>query len=110
MDYLINQCIFPIMDGIDDVGQGFLADGYFITAAHVVKQHPNCFINTGGNIIKLSEIPLVLIGEGDIDRDAGQVDVAIYRYSYASTLLAGAQEGIFSHYLFAYFTSDETAE
>lgn len=29
MNYLINQCIYPIMDGIDDVGQGFLADGYF---------------------------------------------------------------------------------
>ena len=86
MDYLINQCIFPIMDGIDDVGQGFLADGYFITAAHVVKHHPNCFIDIGSNIIKLSEIPLVLIGEGDVDRDAGQVDVAIYRYGYASPL------------------------
>ena len=32
MNYLINQCIYPIMDGIDDVGQGFFADGYFITA------------------------------------------------------------------------------
>lgn len=86
MNYLINQCIYPIMDGIDDVGQGFFADGYFITAAHVVKQHPNCFIDIEGNIIKLSEMPIVLQGEGDVNKDVAQVDVAIYRYSYASPL------------------------
>ncbi len=86
MDYLINKCIYPIMDGIDDVGQFFFADGYFITAAHVVKQHPNCFINIEGTIIKLSDIPLVVQGEGDVDKDPDQVDVAIYKYSVASPL------------------------
>jgi len=35
MKYLIEDYIHPIMDGSDCVGQGFEADGYFVTAAHV---------------------------------------------------------------------------
>ena len=44
MNYLINQCIYPIMDGIDDVGQGFFADGYFITAVQGHKGLSRCVL------------------------------------------------------------------
>lgn len=86
MDYLIDQCIVLIMDGIDDVGQGFFADGYFITAAHVVKQFPECYIDIEGNKLKLSELPLVLKGDIDVRKDEHKVDVSIYRYDRASPL------------------------
>ena len=39
----LKEYIFPIFSGGTIVGQGFLADGYFITAAHVVKDFPSSF-------------------------------------------------------------------
>lgn len=37
----LKEHIFPTFSGGTIVGQGFLADGYFITAAHVVKDFPS---------------------------------------------------------------------
>ncbi len=45
MNYLINQCIYPIMDEIDDVGQGFFADEYFITAVQGHKGLSRCVLD-----------------------------------------------------------------
>lgn len=67
------------MDENDNVGQGFFADGLFITAAHVVKDSPRCYIKIDGEIIRLSEIDPLLIGEGDVDSDPYQIDAAIYK-------------------------------
>ena len=39
----LSQYIFPIYSGGTIVGQGFVADRYFITVAHVVKDFPDCF-------------------------------------------------------------------
>ena len=49
----INQCIFPIYNGTTIVGQGFVADGFFITVAHILKDYPSCYINLNGNKIEL---------------------------------------------------------
>ena len=49
----INQCIFPIYNGTTIVGQGFVADGFFITVAHILKNYPSCYINLNGNKIEL---------------------------------------------------------
>ena len=80
MHYLIEQNILPIMDGIDSVGQGFFADGYFITAAHVVKDFPNCYIKLAGNEIRLIRETPILQGERDIWNDETQHDVVMYRF------------------------------
>ena len=37
----LKQYIFPIYSGGTIVGQAFVADGYLITAAHVVKDYPS---------------------------------------------------------------------
>lgn len=87
MKPLISQCIYPIMDGNDNVGQGFFADGLFITAAHVVKDSPKCYIKIGEKRIRLSEIDPILIGEGDVDSDPYQIDAAVYKLDAPINLL-----------------------
>ena len=49
MKYLVEPYIYPIIDDNICVGQGFVADGYFITAAHVIKEYPECYVMSGGN-------------------------------------------------------------
>lgn len=75
MNYLINQCIFPIMVGDIAVGQGFVADGYFITAAHVIKDNPSCFVQIGNKSIELVEEKWLFEGERDVWYDETQHDV-----------------------------------
>ena len=48
-DMELSQYIFPIYSGGTIVGQGFVADGYFVTAAHVVKDFTGCFAVFNGN-------------------------------------------------------------
>jgi len=60
------------------IGQGFVADGYFITAAHVLKDYPLCYIELNGESRELSkEIPFNSI-EGDIYHDEKMMDVVLY--------------------------------
>lgn len=87
MKPLISQCIYSIMVENDNVGQGFFADGLFITAAHVVKDFPKCYIKVGGKRIKLSEIDPILIGEGDVDSNPYQIDAAVYKLDAPINLL-----------------------
>ena len=39
----LKHCIYPIYSGGTIICQGFVADGFFITAAHVVKDFPSCY-------------------------------------------------------------------
>ena len=77
----MEQFIFPIYCRGELVGQGFIADGYFITAAHVVKGFPGCFTRIKGKEFVLSESApeLKLIGHGDINRDPNMIDIAVFR-------------------------------
>lgn len=74
------QCIFPIYSGGTIVGQGFVADGYFITAAHVVKDFPDCFAVLIGKRFELSKEEPAFIGEGDINDDPQMMDVVLYPF------------------------------
>lgn len=87
MNYLIESCIFPIIDGQDCVGQGFVADDFFITAAHVVKNYPNCFVEINGSRVKLCDVTPIYIGKGDIDKDSKAEDVAIYAFDNIHSFL-----------------------
>lgn len=80
MHYLIEQSILPIINGMDAVGQGFFADGYFITAMHVVKDFPHCYIKLDGKVIKLINEEPLLQGERDIWHDETQHDVIMYPF------------------------------
>lgn len=103
----LKQYIYPIYSGGTIVGQGFIADGYFITAAHVVKDFPSCFTRINGKRFELSDIlihtsffnksdaydkiikedfyhnPLskleyIFIGIGNIYHDSSMMDIAMY--------------------------------
>lgn len=80
MEYLIAPYIYPIMKGDETIGQGFVSDGYFFTAAHVVKDNPMCFVELGGKRIQLSSINPRFIGNKDADKDLNHADVAIYKF------------------------------
>ena len=103
----LKQYIYPIYSGGTIVGQGFIADGYFITAAHVVNDFPSCFTSINSKrfelsdmlirtsffnksdaydkIIKknfyhnpLSKLEYIFIGIGNIYHDSSMMDIAMY--------------------------------
>lgn len=103
----LKQYIYPIYSGGTIVGQGFIADGYFITAAHVVKDFPSCFTRINSKrfelsdtfirssffnksdaydkIIKedfyhnpLSKLEYIFIGIGNIYQDPTMMDIVLY--------------------------------
>jgi V8-like Glu-specific endopeptidase len=87
MNYLIEQCLFPIIEGDECVGQGFVADSFFITAAHVVNDYPDSFIEIGDQRIILSKETPIYIGKGDIEKDPKTKDVAIYIFPNTHSFL-----------------------
>lgn len=87
MGYLIEQCVFPIIDGMDCVGQGFVADGYFMTAAHVVRNYPDCFVEIDNKRIELGKASPVYIGKGDVEKDSKTEDIAIYIFDNVHSFL-----------------------
>lgn len=96
MKYLIKDYIHPIMDGNDCVGQGFEADGYFITAAHVVKDNPNCYVMIGEHKIPLCNykfhygrktLDASFIGKGDTYKDKDQIDIVMYEFGSSDSPL-----------------------
>lgn len=72
----LEQYIVPIYSGGTIVGQGFIAEGYFITAAHVIKDFPSCFVDIKGKRIELAQETPVYISHkiGDIYF----IDVVVY--------------------------------
>ena len=55
----VEEYIFPIFsDGII-VGQGFIADGFFITAAHLLKKYPSCYIIIQKERLELANADLI---------------------------------------------------
>ena len=96
MKYLIEDYIHPIMDGNDCVGQGFEADGYFVTAAHVVKDHPNCYVMIGTQKVPLCNykfhygrktLEAYYVGKGDTYKDKGQRDIIMYEFGSSDSPL-----------------------
>lgn len=77
----LSQYIFPIYSGGTIVGQGFVADGYFITAAHVVKDFSDCFVILNGKRFDLAKEEPAFIGDGDIDHDPLMIDAALYPFN-----------------------------
>ena len=87
----IKQYIFPIYSGGTIIGQCFIADGYLITAAHVIKDFPACSTRINGKrfefpkVYSVTEEPFVvgeepfLIGGGDYNHDSTSLDIVMFR-------------------------------
>lgn|GEM_PF-1731746 len=71
--------LFVIKSGKCQVGYGFLADGYFITAAHVLSDNDNCFVNINGNKIEFSKVTPAFVGRGRVS-DPNFVDLAFFKF------------------------------
>ena len=74
----LKQYIFPIYSGGTIVGQAFVADGYLITAAHVVKDYPSCYTVLKGEKRELSKEKPFNSVEGDIYHDENMLDVVLF--------------------------------
>lgn len=75
----LSKYFFPIYSGGTIVAQGFVADGYFITAAHVVKDFTSCFVVINGIKREFAKEVPVFMGEGDIYKDAKAIDLVLYK-------------------------------
>ena len=73
----LEKHVFPIYDGGVIIGQGFIADGYFITAGHILKEYPFCRISINDSIVELSKCNPFYLGEGDY-HNPDVLDVAIF--------------------------------
>lgn len=71
--------IFVIKSGKIEVGYGFLAEGYFITAVHVLSDNDNCFVTINGEKIEFSKVTPVFVGRGRVN-DPNFVDLAFFKF------------------------------
>lgn len=87
----IKQYIFPIYSGGTIIGQCFIADGYLITAAHVIKDFSLCFTRINGKrfefpkVYSVTEEPIFVgeepffMGRGDYNHDSTSLDIVMFR-------------------------------
>lgn len=61
----LSQYIFTVNSGGIFIGQVFLADGYFITASHVIKDIPGCLTILNCKKYELLDVGPVFVGESD---------------------------------------------
>ena len=74
----LRQYIFPIYSGGTIIGQAFVADGFLVTAAHIVKDYPSCYTVLSGKRHKLSKEKSSNSIEGDIYHDENMLDVVLF--------------------------------
>ena len=67
------------MFGEGSVGYGFVAEGYFITDAHVIEDFSPCFVYIDGKWIELSKETPIFIGSGR-QTNADDIDLAVYKF------------------------------
>ncbi len=75
----MKENIFAIKSGRSIVGHGFLADGYFITAVHVLADNDNCFVSINGEIKEFNKVTPLFVGRGKVS-DANFIDMAFFKF------------------------------
>lgn len=76
----MKENIFEIKSGKSHVGYGFLAEGYFLTAVHILSGNDNCFVNINGKIIEFSKVKPAFVGRGN-NNDPNFVDMAFFKFN-----------------------------
>lgn len=84
----LKQYIFPIYSGGTIIGQCFVADGYLITAAHIIKDFPACYTRIKGKRFEFSKVylteePIIspepfFLGKGDYYHDSSSLDIVVF--------------------------------
>ena len=75
----MKENIFTIIGGQIPLGQGFLANGYFITAAHVLRDNDKYLVTIKGETKDLAKEVPVYIGSGNI-YDPNCFDLAVFKF------------------------------
>lgn len=77
----VKDYIYPIYSGSTIIGQGFIADGFFITAAHLVVDHPLCYVVIKEAKIELAKTePIFYLDDDDYHHDSQLADVVLFRF------------------------------
>lgn len=74
----LSDYILPIYSGKTIIAQCFIADGYLITAAHIIKDFPSCFVVVNGIKRELAKEEPAYIGEGDVYHNSQMIDIALF--------------------------------
>ncbi|MBR6139607.1 MAG: trypsin-like peptidase domain-containing protein [Prevotella sp.] len=75
----MKENIFAIKDGKKHIGHGFLANGYFISAAHVLRDNPNSFVKLKEEKKEFSKTKPLYVGRGK-DTDPSFIDLVILKF------------------------------
>lgn len=79
--------IYPIYSGGTIIGQGFIADGFFITAAHLVVDYPSCYVVIKGTKMELAKTePIFYLDDDDYHYDSQLADVVLFHFDNDSPL------------------------
>ena len=75
----MKENLFTIIGGQIPLGHGFLANGYFITAAHVLRGSDKYLVTIKGETIDLAKEVPVYKGSGNI-YDPNCFDIAVFKF------------------------------
>ena len=71
----MKQYIYPIKKKKKQVGHGFLANDYFITAVHILRENDNAYVIIDGEKVEFDKVVPVYVGRGR-DNDPNSTDLA----------------------------------
>ena len=75
----MKETIYAIMCGQVQVGYGFIANGFFLTAAHVITDYKPCIVYIEGLKIELSNMVPEFVGIGKNNGPISYIDLAFYK-------------------------------
>jgi len=75
----MKENIFAIKRGRNLVGHGFLSNGYFITAVHVLRYNENSFVEIKGEKIEFDKAVPLYVGRGK-DNDPNFIDLVFFKF------------------------------
>ena len=76
----MKQYIYPIIRGEKQVGHGFLANDYFITAVHILRENDNAYVIIDGEKVEFDKVVPVYVGRGR-DNDPNFIDLAFLKFN-----------------------------
>ena len=76
----MKQYIYPILRNEKQVGHGFIANDYFITAVHILRENDNSYVVIDGEKLEFDKEVPVYVGRGR-DNDPNSTDLAFFKFN-----------------------------